>query len=135
MKTFSLERNMMSLLGDFYPTGHLFLMFPNEELARHAETLLVRDGYDCGAVSLLTPQDIQEKVAHCFEGRDLKLPSVGMEEDTVRHFCELAAKGHYGMLVPARNDKACDRVMSVLKDAGISCAVRYRHLIIEELIE
>jgi hypothetical protein len=133
VKAFHLERKMMSMLGDFYPTGHLFLMFPSEAQARKAESLMRCDGQDCGDVSMLTPQDVLD-VVHIFDGRDVVMPSVGTEESTARHFGELAREGHYALLVPVRNLQACERVMATLKDAGISCAVRYRHFVIEDLV-
>jgi hypothetical protein len=134
VKAFHLERRMMSLLGDFYPTGHLFIMFPSEAQARKAETLLTIDGQDVGEISLLTPQDVLD-VVHIFDDRDVALPTVGAEERTARHFGELAREGHYALLIPVRNLQARERVMAALKDAGISCAVRYRHFVIEELVE
>ncbi|TFZ07185.1 RNA-binding protein [Ramlibacter henchirensis] len=133
MHAFHLERKMMSMLGDFYPTGNLFIMLPSEEHARRAESLLVHDGYDCNDVSFMTPQDVLE-VAHMFDNRDLALPSVGTEEDTCRHFAELAREGHHALLVPVKNHAAVERVMKVLGDVGISRAVHYRHFVIEDLV-
>lgn len=133
MKSFHLEPRMMSLMGDFYPTGHVFLMFPTEGHARKAETLLAQDGVDCESICLLRPQDILD-VVHMFDLHDMKLPTVGYEENTCRHFGELAREGHHALLVPVRNAKACDRVMADLREAGMSCAVRYRHFVIEDLV-
>jgi hypothetical protein len=133
VKAFHLDGKMMSLLGDFYPTGHLFLMFPSQAQARQAEALLQCDGQDCGDVVLLTPHDVLE-IEHIFDGRDVALPTVGAEERTVRHFGDLARQGHYALLVPVRNLQARDRVMSALRQAQVSCAVRYRHFVIEELV-
>jgi hypothetical protein len=133
MKAFHLERKMVSFLGDFYPTGHLFLMFPTEVHARRAEALLEQDGHDCGEISLLKPQDVLE-VVHLFDHRDLWWPAVGTEESTARHFGDLARAGHHALLVPVRDVHECEKVMEALRDAGVSCAVRYRHLVIEDLV-
>lgn len=133
MKSFHLDRTMMSFHGDFYPRGHLFLMFPGERQAREAESALRRGGIDGDAVTLLTPRDVLD-VYHLFDGRDLALPSIGTEEQTVMHFVELAREGHHALLVPVRNDKECRHVMSLLHGAGLSCAVRYRRLVIEDLV-
>ena len=133
MQAFHLERRMMSLAGDFYPTGHLFVMFPDDARARRAEELLARDGYDCGSAYLLTPRDVLD-VFHLFDHRDIALPSVGTEEETVRHFAELAQKGHHALLIPVRSAHDCERVMEDLRDAGVSYAVRYRRLVIEDLV-
>jgi hypothetical protein len=132
VKTFHLESKMMSLLGDFYPTGHLFAMFPTEAEARQAEAMLKDDGVDCKDICLLTPHDVLD-VVHMFDGRDVVLPTVGAEERTVRHFGDLARAGHHALLVPVRDLKHCEKVMAVLRRAGVSCAVRYRRFVIEEL--
>ena len=132
MKSFHLENRMMSLLGDFYPTGHLFLMFPTEAQARRAETLLAPQGHELGEACLLTPQDVLD-VEHLFDRHDLSLPSVGSEESTARHFADLAREGQYALLVPVRNGRACEQAMAALCQAGVSCAVHYRHFVIEEL--
>jgi len=134
MKPFHLERKMMTLLGDFYPTGNLFIMFPTEAHARRAEALLAQDGHDCSSMLLLTPEDVLG-IVHLFDNRDFWLPSVGTEERTARHFGDLARAGHYGLLVPVRDVHHCEKVMAALKDAGVSCAVRYRRLVIEDLVE
>ncbi|WP_427912403.1 hypothetical protein ACPWT1_17410 [Ramlibacter sp. MMS24-I3-19] len=133
MKAFHLEPRMMSLMGDFYPTGHVFMMFPTEDHARKAEALLSQDGIDCESICFLTPKDILDLV-HMFDLHDVKLPTVGYEENTARHFGELAREGHYALLVPCRNAKVCDRLMADLREAGMSCAVRYRHFVIEDLV-
>ena len=132
MQAFHLESRMLSFLGGFYPTGHCFVMFPTLEHAQHGEELLAKAGIDPAQVRLLMPQDVLD-VAHHFEGRDLLLPSVGTEGDTARHFAELARQGHHALLVPARNGAACSKVMDALKDAGVSNAVHYGHLVIEDL--
>lgn len=133
MKAFHLEPGMMSMLGDFYPTGHLFVMFPTVGQARHAETLLAQEGVDAGTVSLLTPADVLALV-HMFDRHDLKLPTVGYEESTARHFGELAREGHHALMFPCRNARVCERVMAALRESGVSCAVRYRHFVIEDLV-
>jgi hypothetical protein len=134
MKTFHLERKMMSFLGDFYPTGNLFVMFRTEAQARGAEALLAKDGHDCSSMLLLTPDDVLG-IVHLFDHRDMWLPSVGTEERTARHFGDLARDGHHALLVPVRDVRHCEQVMAALKDAGVSCAVRYRHFVIEDLVE
>lgn len=133
MKQFHLEPRMMSMLGDFYPTGHLFVMFPTEAQARRAEVLLAQEGVDAETVNLLTPANVLDLV-HMFDQHDLKLPTVGHEENTARHFGELAREGHHALMFPCRNARVCERVMTALREAGVSCAVRYRHFVIEDLV-
>jgi hypothetical protein len=133
MKPFELEPNMLTMRGVFYPTGHMFIMFPTEKDARDAEHALEEDGYSGESISLLTPQDIHEKVARTVGTADIPLPSAGTEADTVRHFADLASQGHYGLLIHAPSAKETEHIMKVLKDAKISYGQKYRHLVIEDL--
>jgi len=133
MKPFTLEPGMLTMRGVFYPTGHMFLMFPTEQDARGAERVLERNGYSGEATSLLTPRDIQEKVARTVGNADIPLPSAGTEADTVRHFAELASQGHYALLIHAPSAKESERIMELLKDCHISHGQKYRHLVIEDL--
>jgi hypothetical protein len=135
MKPFALEPKMLTMRGVFYPTGYMFLMFPTEQDARNAERALEDDGYSGESISLLTPQDIQEKVARTVGNADIPLPSAGTEADTVRHFAQLASKGHCALMIHAPTSKETEHIMEVLKDAPISYGQKYRHLVIEDLVE
>ena len=135
MKTFVPESKMFTLGGVFYPTGHVFLMFPSAGEAQDAEQKLIAAGCDGGEISLLTPQDIHEKIAaggmHANDG----LPSPGTEGATARHYEVLAREGHHALLVPARSEQDTERVMQALKGTNISFAQKYRHLVIEDLVQ
>jgi hypothetical protein len=136
MKAFELEPQMLTLRGVFYPTGHMFVMFPTEKDARDAEHALEEDnGHSGDSISLLTPRDIQEKIARTIGHADLPLPSAGTEADTVRHITELASKGHYALMIHAPSAGETEHIMGVLKDFPISYAQKYRHLVIEDLVE
>jgi hypothetical protein len=135
MKPFTIEPNMLTLRGVFYPTGYMFIMFPTEQDARDAERMLEDNGCSGESISLLTPQDIQEKVARTVGNADIPLPSAGTEADTVRHFAQLASQGHYALMIHAPSAKQSDRVMELLKDSNVSYAQKYRHLVIEDLVD
>ena len=135
MKPFSLEPNMLTMRGVFYPTGHMFVMFPTEKDARDAEHALEADGYSGESISLLTPEDIQKKIARTVGNADMPLPSAGTEADTVRHFAQLASQGHHALMIHAPSADETEHVMSVLKNSPISYAQKYRHLVIEDLVE
>ena len=135
MKPFALEPNMLTMRGVFYPTGYMFLMFPTEQDARNAERALEDDGYSGEGISLLTPQDIQEKVARTVGNADIPLPSAGTEADTVRHFAQLASQGHHALMIHAPTGHETEHIMDVLKNAPISYGQKYRHLVIEDLVE
>lgn len=133
MKPFALEPNMLTMRGVFYPTGYMFIMFPTEKDARDAERSLEDDGYTGESISLLTPQDIQEKLARTVGSADMPLPSAGTEADTVRHFTQLASQGHYALMIHAPSASETEHIMNVLKHAPISYGQKYRHLVIEDL--
>lgn len=136
MRQFELQPNMLTLRGVFYPIGYMFLMFPTEKDARAAEYALEEDnGHSSESVSLLSPRDIQEKIARTVGNADIPLPSAGTEADTVRHFAELASQGHWALMIHAPTAAETEHIMSVLKDFPISYAQKYRHLVIEDLVE
>jgi hypothetical protein len=135
MKPFSIEPNMLTMRGVFYPTGYMFIMFPTEKDARDAERALEDHGISGESISLLSPQDIQEKVARTVGSADIPLPSAGTKADTVRHFAQLASEGHHALMIHAPSAKLSERVMEVLKDARMSYGQKYRHFVIEDLVD
>ena len=112
----------------------MFLMFPTEQDARDAERLLEESGYSGESIRLLTPQLIQEKIARTVGNADIPLPSAGTEADTVRRFAQLASQGHHALDDPRAFAGETEHIMDVLKDANISYAQKYRHLVIEDLV-
>jgi hypothetical protein len=135
MKDFALESKMVTMGGVFYPTGYMVLMFPTEQDARAAERKLEDDGYNGESICLLTPADIQSKVARTVGSADMPLPSAGTEADTVRRYAELASQGHHALMIHAPSASETGHIMTVLKDAPISYGQKYRQLVIEDLVE
>ncbi len=135
MKHFELESSMLTMGGVFYPTGYMVLMLPSEQDARAAESKLEAGGVLGEKVSLLSPQVIQEKIARTVGTADIPLPSAGTEADTVRKFAELASQGHHALMVHAPHAQESDRVMELLKGCPISYGQKYRHLVIEDLVD
>lgn len=133
MKHFELEPAMLTVRGVFYPTGHLFLMFPTEGDARKAERALEENGHSGEHISLLTPADI-EKVAAAPGGAETPLPSPGTELETARKFAELGRQGHHALLIHAPSQDETEHIMQVLKDHPVSYGQKYRHLVIEDLV-
>jgi hypothetical protein len=133
MKEFELEPRMLTIRGVFYPTGHMFLMFPSEADARKAAHDLLDDGYSGESISVLTPEVILEKIARTVSNADMPLPSAGTEADTVRHYADLASKGAWALLIHAPSAEETEHIMKVLKDDRIAYAQKYRHLVIEDL--
>lgn len=135
MTHFELDSHMLTLGGVFYPTGYMVLMFPTEQDARDAERKLEEGGLDGEKISLLTPEVIQEKIARTVGNADIPLPSAGTEADTVRRFAELASKGHYGLMIHAPHAEESELAMELLMGCPISYGQKYRHLVIEDLVD
>jgi hypothetical protein len=120
----------------FYPTGHIVLMFPNAEDARHACDLLRKDGISEDDLCIATPEEFERQITGATdEEDDVLLPSVGTEGDTARHFRELAHAGHHALVVHAKARLSSDHVLEVLKGLPISYGQRYRFLVIEDLVD
>lgn len=136
MKPFSLSSGMTNMRGVFYPTGHMVLMFPTQEDARHACELLRQDGVSEDDLILASPQEFERQIAGATdEDDDMLLPSVGTEADTARQFRELAHQGHHALIVHASARLSSGHVLDLLHDTPISYGQRYRFLVMEDLVE
>ena len=124
---------MVSFGGVFYPTGYVFLMFPTAEDAQEATARLVKDGYDEEAITLLTPQLIQEQLPRVDGHASPQRPTIAMEAGTVRRFVELAEQGHHALMLHAPTCCETGHIMDVLQGTHISCGQKYRPANIEDL--
>lgn len=135
MKPFSMGRGMTNMRGVFYPTGHIVLMFPTEEDARHACELLRHDGVSEDDLCLAKPEEFERQIiGSTDEEDDMLLPSIGTESETARHFRELAHAGHHALIVHASAKVTSEHVLDLLHDTHISFGQRYRFLVIEDLV-
>lgn len=133
MQPFHLEDDMLTMAGVFYPTGYVFAMFPAEADARGVGEAIEQASLSEKPVSLLDPQTILQKVVRTVGSADIPLPSAGTEAATVRHYAELAAKGHWALLVHAPSAGDTEAVMKIVRGALVSFAEKYRMLVIEDL--
>ncbi|MCW5650586.1 MAG: hypothetical protein KIS62_12635 [Ramlibacter sp.] len=133
MKAFSLEPSMLTMRGVFYPTGHLFLMFPTPADAADAVKTLLADGYNGDSFTEVPAEAILGPIARTVSAADAPLPSAGTEARTVRRFAELAAQGHCALMIHAPSAEETGHIMQVLAKSRISYGQKYRHLVIEDL--
>ena len=134
MKPFVLDSSMLTLRGVFYPTGHVIMMIPGQEHAKKACACLAQHGIEGENISLLSPETIMGDLARTIGNSDVVMPSAGTEADTVRRLTELAAQGHWGVLVYAPHGKDSADMMEWLKDVPVAYAQKYRQLVIEDLV-
>ena len=135
MKQFAIESGMLTMRGVFYPTGYIVLMFPTEKDARDAERKLEANGHSGEHICLLTPDEMLHKIGRTVGHDDIELPSPGTEAETVRHFAHLAELGHYALFIHAPSHAETEHIMQVLSGAPISYGQKYRHLVIEDLVD
>ncbi|WP_394790427.1 hypothetical protein [Rhodoferax sp.] len=133
MRTFELERSMLTMGGTFYPTGYVFAMFPSLEDAENIATQLPAD--PPGKPAMLLPADtVLGSIVSTVGAADTPLPSAGTEAATVRTYAELASQGHCALMVYADSAAETRVVMDVLRNSSCSCARKYRMLVIEDLV-
>lgn len=134
MKPFVLDSSHTSMSGVFYPTGHVFALFPTADLARQAADALDAAG-DRAESAYAAPEVIQKDIVRTIGGSDAVMPSVGADGDFVRRIADLASTGHHGLLVEVGKDDDAEALGATLQREGAVAAFYYRTLVIEDLIE
>jgi hypothetical protein len=133
MKLLVLDSTMTNLGGVFYPTGHVFALFPDEDCVRQAATALQNAGHK-GTPAYASPDFILQEIVHTLGTADAPLPSVGAEGDMVRRIADLAGKGYHGMLVSMADKDTPEALVEAITPQGAVTAFYYRTFIIEDLI-
>lgn len=134
MKPFTLDSSHTTMSGVFYPTGHVFAMFPSADLTRQAATS-VADSAHTGECAFADADTIQKTITRTAESGDDPMPAVGAEADFVRRIGDLADHGYGGLLIAMDKQDEADKLGQTLDAAGAVLAVYYRTLVIEVLVE
>lgn len=133
MKPLVLDSSMTNMGGVFYPTGHVFALFPDEDCVRQAAAALQTAGHR-GDTAYASPDVILQEIVRTLGTADAPLPSVGAEGDMVRRIADLAGKGHHGMLITMADKDTTDTLVDAITPEGAVTAFYYRTFIIEDLI-
>ncbi len=133
MKPLILDSSMTNMSGVFYPTGHVFALFPDEDCVRQAAASLHNVGHR-GELAHASPEFILQEIVHTLGSTDAPLPSVGAEGDMVRRIADLAGTGHHGVLIAMADKDSPDNVVSAITPEGAAAAFYYRTFIIEDLV-
>ena len=133
MKPLVLDSTMTNMGGTFYPTGHVFALFPDEDCVRQAAAALQAGGH-AGELAYASPEVILQGIVHTLGTADAPLPSVGAEGDMVRRIADLAGSGHHGLLVKMGDKDSAEALAATIASAGAVSAFYYRTFIIEDLI-
>ncbi|MFN4118329.1 hypothetical protein [Acidovorax sp.] len=133
MKPLVLDSTMTNMGGVFYPTGHVFALFPDEDCVRQAANELQSAGHQ-GDTAYASPDVIMEEIVRTLGTADAPMPSVGAEGDMVRRIADLAGKGHHGLLISMADKDTPERLVDAITPSGAVTAFYYRTFIIEDLI-
>jgi len=133
MKPLVLDSTMTNMGGIFYPTGHVFALFPDEDCVRQAAAALQSAGH-AGEMAYASPEVIMQEIVHTLGTADAPLPSVGAEGDMVRRIADLAGSGHHGLLIKMADKDNAEALVGAIAPAGAVTAFYYRTFIIEDLI-
>lgn len=133
MKPLVLDSTMTNMGGTFYPTGHVFALFPDEDCVRQTAAALQAAGH-AGELAYASPEVILQEIVHTLGTADAPLPSVGAEGDMVRRIADLAGSGHHGLLVKMGDKDSAEALAATIAHGGGVSAFYYRTFIIEDLI-
>ncbi len=133
MKDFTLASRMLTLRGEFYPTGFMFVMVPTLDDARTIERALLARNIGGEDVLLLTSQVVLDQVVPTAAHHGDTMPSVGFESAVVQQYRDLALKGHCALMIKAGSAQHTEEVMQVVRQLPFSIAEKYRFLVIEDL--
>lgn len=125
---------MTNMNGVFYPSGHVFALFQDEECVRQCAAAL-QAAQQTGEVAYASPQTIRRDITHTLEGTETVMPSVGADNDIVRRIDDLARRDHHGLLIQIGEKDAIETVTAALVPHGAAAAFYYRTFVIEELVE
>lgn len=133
MKPLLVNSSITNMDGDFYPEGHVFALFQDEDSARQSADALEGQRHH-GAIAYASPVTIHKDILRTLNPADTVLPLIGKEGDTVRHIDRLARSGHHGLLIEVTDKDTIETVQANLRQHGASAAFYYRAFVIEALI-
>lgn len=121
------------LEGDvFYPTGHVVLGFAGAEAADTAYRRLMDAGSVEDHVLRISAQTMEREAGQDLRGGNLL--SAGASIPTREKQLQLARQGVHFLLVYAPEDEDEARVLDAMSGLEVRYAVKYRRLIIENLL-
>ncbi|NGY06848.1 hypothetical protein [Solimonas terrae] len=127
------DANQISEAGMFYPTGYIVSGFADRAAARKAEQSLHAQGFGDDDVQYVSAADMHKAASRNLEHPSL-FASTGSSMPTRQKQLELARDGHDFVLVRAPEAGDEERALRALASAPPRYAVKYRRLIIENIL-
>lgn len=118
--------------GIFYPTGHVVTAFANRHLAVRARKALEGAGFAGDDLMEVNPETMAREAAENLSTKGLL--AVGASAPAREKQLELAEQGCHFLIVHAPGDEDHERLEKALAGMSVRYAVKYRRLIIENLV-
>jgi hypothetical protein len=121
--------------GTFKPVNHVVVAFPDEADLQAAVRALSDAGIAAQDLARYSPDEMQRQAEHDIANAS-PLASVGQELNLVKAHRELAAQGHWFLVVPCDRDEVNVPVITkIAREHHATRAQRYGSLMIEELLD
>lgn len=118
--------------GVFYPTGYVVAAFPDPGAAGRVRAALLADGFDAEAVQHVDARTMAQEAEQNLDSKGLM--AVGASVPVREKQLELARDGCDFLLIRAPENDEEARAVKALSSAPVRYAVKYKRLIIENLI-
>lgn len=118
--------------GIFYPTGHVLTGFETAEYAKKARQALSNAGFTDDHLLSISAAEMAREAAKNLD--DKSGLSAGASVPTRQKQLELAEQGCHFLLAYAPGDEDHEKVLVALRGIPVNYAVKYRRLIIENLV-
>lgn len=117
----------------FYPTGYIVAAFEAARDAQHARDALASTGFPDGELTLVSPADMREQATENLEHPSI-FAAMGSTIAVRQKQLDLAEEGCTFLLIEADDDDAEAQAIHGLSTAPVRYAVKYRKLVIENLL-
>ncbi|MGQ0699865.1 MAG: hypothetical protein ACT4PZ_16680 [Panacagrimonas sp.] len=118
--------------GIFYPTGHVVTAFATADMVVSARKALTEAGFEADRLLTIDAKTMAREAQENLDTRGML--SVGASVPTREMQLKLAQEGCHFLVIHAPEDADHERAMQALDGLGVRYAVKYRRLIIENLI-
>lgn len=134
MKPLVIDSTLTQAGGMFYPTGHVFALFPDAGCVRQAAEALEALP-NTGETAHALPEVILQDVVRTEGAAGGTLPTTGLEGEHLRRMGALARQGHHGLLITVSDAEADTQALAnVLQAAGATAAFQYLSFRIANLL-
>lgn len=127
------QKNAESEGRIFYPTGYIVAAFEAAHDAQRVRAALAGAGVPDGELTLVAPDDMREQARRNLEHPSL-FAAMGSTVAVRQKQLDLAEQGCTFLLIEADGDAAEAQAIDGLSTAPVRYAVKYRRLVIENLL-